>query len=83
MGPKTAASLLNEFGTLENILANAEKIKKPSVRQSIANSTKRLKRNYKLIRLYGSAHLPFALNELTYAYNGITTTEVLRGIGLK
>lgn len=83
VGPKTAASLLNEFGTLENIFANAEKIKKPSVRQSIINNTKRLERNYKLIRLDGSASLPFSLNELAYAYNGITTTEVLRGIGLK
>lgn len=83
VGQKTAASLLNEFGTLENILANAEKIKKPSVRQSIINNMKRLERNYKLIRLDGSAPLPFSLNELAYAYNGITTTEVLRGIGLK
>lgn len=83
VGPKTAASLLNEFGTLENIFANTEKIKKPSVRQSIINNTKRLERNYKLIRLDGSASLPFSLNELAYAYNGITTTEVLRGIGLK
>lgn len=83
VGPKTAASLLNEFGTLENILANAEKIKKPSVRQSIINNTKRLERNYKLIKLDGSAPLPFSLNKLAYAYNGITTTEVLRGIRLK
>lgn len=83
VGPKTAALLLNEFGTLENILTNADKIKKPSVRESVINNTERLKKNYRLIRLADAAPLPFALNELEYVYNGITTNEVLRGIGLK
>ena len=32
IGPKTAAYLLNEFGTLDNILANAEKIEKPFIK---------------------------------------------------
>lgn len=30
VGPKTASSLLSEFGNLENIILNAEAIKKPS-----------------------------------------------------
>lgn len=83
IGSKTAALLLNEFGTLENILANADKIRKPSVRESVINNTERLKKNYRLIRLSDTATLPFALCELGYVYNGITTNEVLRGIGLK
>lgn len=83
VGLKTAASLLNEFGTLENILANAENIKKPSVRESIIRNTERLKTNYKIIKLGNTASLPFSLYELSYTYSGITTNEVLRGIGLK
>ncbi|MDE6031388.1 MAG: flap endonuclease, partial [Oscillospiraceae bacterium] len=83
VGPKTAALLLNEFGSLENILANADKIKKPSVRESVINNTERLKKNYRLIRLANTAPLPFAPCELEYVYNGITTNEVLKGIGLK
>ena len=83
IGLKTAASLLNEFGTLENILVNAENIKKPSVKESIIRNTERLKMNYKIIKLENTVPLPFSLNELIYAYSGITTNEVLRGIGLK
>ena len=83
IGLKTAASLLNEFGTLENILVNAENIKKPSVKESIIRNTERLKMNYKIIKLENTVPLPFSLDELIYAYSGITTNEALRGIGLK
>ncbi|MDE7259224.1 MAG: 5'-3' exonuclease [Lachnospiraceae bacterium] len=83
VGLKTAASLLHEYGTLENILVHAENIKKPSVKESIIRNTERLKTNYKIIKLGNTASLPFSLDELVYAYNGITTIDVLRGIGLK
>lgn len=82
VGVKTAALLLNEFGTLENLLANAESIKKPSVREAVIKDSGRLRTNYKLIRLDGTAALPFALNELEYEYTGITTKEILEGIGI-
>lgn len=83
VGPKTAALLLGEFCTLENILENAESIRKPSVRASIIRNAERLRTNYKLIRLDNSALLPFTLDELKYSLNQITTNEVLKGIGLK
>ena len=83
VGPKTAASLLQEFGSLENILQNAEKIPKPSIRESIIRNAERLKTNEKLIRLHNILPLPFSLDALQYTYSGITTSEVLRGIGLK
>lgn len=83
VGLKTAASLLHEFGTLENILVNAENIKKPSVKESIIKNTERLKTNYKIIKLGNTASLPFSLDELVYTYSGITTIDILKGIGLK
>lgn len=58
VGLKTAALLLNEFGTLENILSNAENIKKPSIRESIIRNAEKLKTNYKLIKLDNSTSLP-------------------------
>lgn len=82
VGLKTAALLLNEFGTLDNILANTESIRKPAIRESVIRNTEKLKRNYKIIKLGNTEPLPFALNELEYEYTGITTSEVLRDIGL-
>ena len=83
VGPKTAAQLMNEFGSLAALLERAEEIKKPSVRASVLESKERIQKNYQLIRLDGAENLPFGTEELEYAYSGITTTEVLRGIGLK
>lgn len=83
IGPKTAAFLLGEFGTLENVLANAESIKKPSVRQSVLRNAERLKVNYELIKLGNTAPLPFMLQELAYRHAPVTTNGVLKGIGLK
>lgn len=83
IGIKTAASLLNKFGTLENIITNAERITKPSVRSSIIESAERLRTNYRIIKLDDSAALPFGIDDIAYSYDGITTNEVLRSIGLK
>lgn len=83
VGLKTAAALMTQFGTLENLLANASQIAKPSVRESVTRAADRLRVNYQLIKLGSSAHRPFALNELIYSDHGITTNEVLAAIGLK
>lgn len=83
IGPKTAVGLLQRFGTLERILANAQQIEKPSVRASVLQNAERLRLNRQLIRLGGAADLPFCLEELAYRDNGVTTGAVLVGIGLK
>lgn len=82
IGMKTAACLLNEFGTLENILLNAGTIAKPSVRESILHNVERLRKNYQMIRLTGAGELPFGMEELNYTDGGKKTNEVLKGIGL-
>lgn len=83
VGPKTAAQLINEFGSLEDILTRAEEIKKPSVRESVLRDAERLRRNYQLIKLDGVEDLPFSLEEMEWQDNDVTTTEVLKGIGLR
>ena len=83
VGPKTAAVLLREYGTLEHILENAESIQRPSIRESIQRNAERLRTNYSLIKLHNSAELPFTLPELAYQDRGITTNEVLWAIGAK
>ena len=83
VGPKTAATLMNQFCDVEDLVAHAGEIAKPSVRESVMNSTDRIRRNYALIALSGESDLPFALEELAYTYTGLTTTQVLAGIGLR
>lgn len=83
VGPKTAARLVNGFGSLEEIIARAEEIKKPSIRESVQNNADRLRKNYQLIKLVGVEKLPFDLEQMEYHYSGVTTNEVLQGIGLK
>lgn len=83
VGPKTAAQLINEFGSLEDLLLRAEEIKKPSVRESILRDRERLRKNYRLIKLDGVENLPFSLEEMEWQDSGVTTTEVLKEIGLR
>ena len=83
IGPKTAAELMNEFENLQTLLANAETIRKPSIRKSVLCNAERILKNYELIRLDGVEKLPFALNALRWQDPGMTTTQVLKTIGLQ
>ena len=82
VGPKTAALLLKEFGTLANLLAHAEQIKRQVIRESVLGSANRLKMNYKLIKLTDGATLPFRLDELKIESINLTASETLKAIGL-
>lgn len=83
IGPKTAAMLLNKYGTLYDLLDNADKVGRPTLRDSILANIERVKRNYKLIKLLPMNELPFDLRELGFEDRGMKTNDVLRGIGLK
>ena len=83
IGPKTAAQLLHQFGTLEGILAGAQEITKPSIRESVIRNTPRLRTNYTLIHLNAGAPLPFSKEALTFTDTGLTTGQILQGIGLR
>lgn len=83
IGIKTAASLLRTFGTLENIIRNVENIEKPSIKKSIADNTDKIRKNYELIKLENNQILQFEKCDLEFMNTNITTTEVLKGIGIK
>ena len=82
IGPKTAAELMNRFGDLQTLLANATVIRKPSIRESVIRNAGRIQKNYELIRLDGAAELPFEWQMLRWEDAGRTTTQVLKKIGL-
>ena len=83
VGPKTAAALMQQFGSLQNLLDHIEDISKPSVRESIRTNAERLRLNQKLIKLEQKYPAPFSLEEMAYTYRGQTSTEVLTEIGVK
>lgn len=83
VGPKTAAALMQQFGSLQNLLDHIEDISKPSVRESIQTNAERLRLNQKLIKLEQKYPVPFSLEEMAYTYRGQTSTEVLTEIGVK
>lgn len=80
IGPKTAAALLGQFGTLEEILHNIPAVVKPSIRASLEENARRLRLNQDLICLKGSRELPFPLESLVWQGTKMTTTEILRAI---
>lgn len=82
IGPKTAAALLSRFGTLDNIIASADEIERPSIRNAVIGNADRLLTNYKLIKLTGGAALPFKWNELLFGGASFTSTEILYKTGL-
>lgn len=83
VGPKTAAALMQQFVSLQNLLDHIEDISKPSVRESIRTNAERLRLNQKLIKLEQKYPAPFSLEEMAYTYRGQTSTEVLTEIGVK
>src|SRR6266446_1481877 len=64
VGEKTAAGLLKEYGTLENVLANAANVKKPKLRENLLASLGSVRRGRQLISLYGELPLPVQLEDL-------------------
>ena len=82
IGPKTAMRLLGTHKTLETLLEKTEELPEGAVKVSLLRNTERLRKNLRLIRLDGSAPLPFSREELRFSDPGVTTNGVLRGIGL-
>src|SRR5205085_4096931 len=64
VGEKTAAGLLKEYGTLENVLANAASLKKPKLRENLLASLDNVRRGRQLISLYGELPVPVQIDDL-------------------
>lgn len=82
VGPKTAAALIAEYGTLDNLIESAESIKRPAIRKAVAEGREQLMHNRRLIRLSGEAEPPFELERLKYIPDGRTSSAVLRETGV-
>lgn len=78
IGPKTAASLLNRFGSLQNIIANISLIERPSVRESLEKNALSLFTNYDIIKLDGKEPMPFDISQLEYNIPHFSSSEILK-----
>ena len=78
IGPKTAAALMNQFGTLDALLEGWQEIGKPSVRESVRRNGERIRKNFALIHLEGCADLPYAWEDLKIHIPDAGTMQVLK-----
>ncbi|WP_152451820.1 MULTISPECIES: DNA polymerase I [unclassified Roseivivax] len=64
IGIKTAALLINEFGSLEELLDRAEEIKQPKRRETLIEKRDQIELSKKLVQLDCDMELPFTLEDL-------------------
>jgi 5'-3' exonuclease len=64
LGRKTAAALIREFGGLDSLLANIEKVKSARTREKLMNSRDQVLENRKMVDLDCHLELPVPIDEL-------------------
>lgn len=64
LGRKTAATLIREFGGLEALLANVDKVKNARTREKLVNSRDQILENRKMVDLDCHLELPVPIPEL-------------------
>lgn len=84
VGEKTAAQLLQTYGTLDNLLAHVSEIARPKLRDSLSASAGRLLANRQLITLQMDVPVPVTLEALTVQPPDTSALAVLyRRFGFK
>jgi DNA polymerase-1 len=64
VGPKTATQLIQEYGSVEGVLAAVEEIKKPKLKQNLIEHAEDARLSRELVRLVCDAPLPEPLEDL-------------------
>ena len=64
LGRKTAAALIREFGGLDSLLANIDKVKSARTREKLTNSRDQILENRKMVDLDCHLELPVPIDEL-------------------
>ena len=64
LGRKTAAALIREFGGLESLLANIDKVKSARTREKLINSRDQILENRKMVDLDCHLELPVPIDQL-------------------
>ncbi|HEX8308756.1 MAG TPA: DNA polymerase I [Allosphingosinicella sp.] len=64
VGPKTAAQLIQQYGDVETVLAHADEIKKPKLKQNLIDHAEAARMSRELVRLICDSPLPEPLEAL-------------------
>ena len=64
IGPKTALELIQEFGDIENLIKNSDKIKQEKRKKIIQDSQEDIRVSLKLVSLEKKINLPFGINDI-------------------
>jgi 5'-3' exonuclease len=65
IGPKTAANLITQFGTLDDLMANLPAVKSEKVRAKLEAAREKIAANREMVRLDLDLPLPVPLTDLT------------------
>lgn len=83
VGPKTAAQLINRFGSIDNMLARACEIERESLRLKISEAGELLKKNVELVRLVTDPPAGTVWNDTTIRRQKIDFETLLEIAGEK
>ena len=64
IGPKTAAQLIQQYGSVENLLGHTDEITKPKLKQNLVEHADAARMSRELVRLVCDSPLPQPLGEL-------------------
>jgi DNA polymerase I len=64
VGPKTAADLLNRFGSVAELLGRLEEVKSEKLRESLRGAAEAVRRNMKLVKLQDDLPCEFSPENL-------------------
>lgn len=82
VGPKTAAALLGQFGSLDALLSRPEEISRPKIRQQVLENRSALINAYRLIKLDDRAVIPIPPESMGGFARNLKTMAILAEIGL-
>lgn len=81
VGPKTAAALLCQYGTLQGIHTHLSEIPRERLRSRLTKDWETVERNFSLIKLDDRCPVPFTPGQMRFSPKYFKTTDVLREIG--
>jgi DNA polymerase-1 len=83
LGRKTAAALISEFGGLEPLLNNIDKVKSARTREKLANGREQILQNRKMVDLDCHMKLPVPIDELRIQPDYTALIAALEGCEFK